>query len=289
MPNTVTQSFIDLWNDEVHQVYQQEGSKLRQACRVVTGVVGSRHQFHKIGSVVAQQGKTRHLDFTSLDPSHDTPVATLQDFYAPIYIDRLDEVKTNADLRREYVYTSANAIGRAMDDEIIVNGLEAAVTGSPAASQVDATTGSGLTLARVLEAKRELDLADVPKEGRFFIISPNALEELLQNTEVTSRDFQNVKALVQGDLDYAFGFNWITSTRLTKTGGSPDDRRCFAYHRDAVGCAVGFDLTTEVNYIPEKTTYLVNTMLSIGSVNIDSTGIVEVLTADTEADNNSLT
>ena len=62
-------------------------------------------------------------------------------------------------------------------------------------------------------------------------------------------------------------------------GGLPlatADRTCFAFHRSALGCAVGIAPKTEINYVPTKTSFLITAMLSMGAVAIDVDGIVDV-------------
>ncbi len=54
------------------------------------------------------------------------------------------------------------------------------------------------------------------------------------------------------------------------------DRTCFAFHKDAIGYAEGIAPRTEVNYIPEKTSFLVNSIFSAGAINIDDEGIVKI-------------
>jgi hypothetical protein len=55
-----------------------------------------------------------------------------------------------------------------------------------------------------------------------------------------------------------------------------NDRTCFAFHRDAIGYAEGIAPRTEVNYIPEKTSFLVNSLFSAGAITIDAEGIVQI-------------
>jgi hypothetical protein len=61
---------------------------------------------------------------------------------------------------------------------------------------------------------------------------------------------------------------------LPKDGSS--DRTCLAFHKDAVGCAVGIAPKVEVNYIPEKTSFLCSAMYSAGAVVIDTAGLVDI-------------
>ncbi|BBL56998.1 phage capsid protein [Methylomonas koyamae] len=94
MATNITAAFIQQWNDEVKQAYQQKGSKLRNAVRSVTGVTGSTYNFHKLGSLSANT-KTRDAALTFLNPTQAVVSATLADKYAAVTIDKLDELKTN--------------------------------------------------------------------------------------------------------------------------------------------------------------------------------------------------
>ena len=95
---------------------------------------------------------------------------------------------------------------------------------------------------------------------------------------MTSSDFNTVKALVQGDINTFLGFTFqVLGDR--EEGGLPiatGDRKVFAFHRDAVGMAEGIAPKTEINYIPEKTSFLVASMFSAGAVAIDAEGIVQI-------------
>lgn len=265
MANTISNSFITQWNSEVHMIYQQKGALLRPAVRTVTGVTGSTHKFHTLAAVAANQ-KSRGADVTGLEPAHDVVTATLADWYAPLYLDSLDQIKTNADFRREFVQTSAAALGR-KTDELIVAALDAA-------TPVDTIAcASGLTAAKVLEAKKVLDENDVDPNNRFLVVSPAAMEDLMTDSGLLGAETLVVRQLNTGEITTGFGFNWIVSNRLTATTGV---RACYAVDKMAVGLAIGQDLKTEVNYIPEKVSWLINSYLSMGAVAIDAKGIVQL-------------
>jgi hypothetical protein len=57
-------------------------------------------------------------------------------------------------------------------------------------------------------------------------------------------------------------------------------RKCFAYHRSALGLASAQDVQTEVNYVPERASNLITSSMSQGSVLIDTTGVYEVQIAE---------
>ena len=109
---------------------------------------------------------------------------------------------------------------------------------------------------------------------------------MLEQTSVTSSDFNTVKALVQGEISTFMGFQFHILGDRTE-GGLPidgsSDRTLYAFHTSSIGYAEGIAPRTEINYIPEKTSWLVNALFSAGSVAIDSEGIVKITARDTAA------
>jgi hypothetical protein len=56
-------------------------------------------------------------------------------------------------------------------------------------------------------------LADVdPSIQRYFLCGPNQISNLLGTTQITSSDFNTVKALAQGQLDSFLGLNLLLAT-----------------------------------------------------------------------------
>jgi hypothetical protein len=49
------------------------------------------------------------------------------------------------------------------------------------------------------------------------------------------------------------------------------------YHTTAVGLGVGANVTTELNYVPEKVSHLATSMMSMGASVIDNNGVYELL------------
>ena len=266
MSTQITNSFIDQWGNEVKHAYQQKKAKLRKAVREVSGVVGSTHKFHTLGSVTANT-KTRDADVTPLNPTQAVKTATLADAYAPIYIDKLDLLKTNADFRREYVMASSSALGR-KTDEIIVAAMEASNTSI-------STTAGGFTYVKLLEALEGLNSIDADAEERCLVVGAKQITEALQITNLTSADYSTLQAVMSGEIGKALGFTWIMSNRLTLQA-SPAVRSCFGFAKSSVGLAIGQDVSTEINYVAQKASYLVNSYLSMGAVTIEATGVQKV-------------
>jgi len=143
-----------------------------------------------------------------------------------------------------------------------------------------------MNIAKLREAAKILNTKNVPADGRHIIIHANSLASMLEQTSVTSSDFNTVKALVQGEINQFMGFTFHVLGDRTE-GGLPidgsSDRTLYAFHKDAIGYAEGIAPRTEINYIPEKTSWLVNALFSAGAIAIDSEGIVKITARDTAA------
>jgi hypothetical protein len=138
---------------------------------------------------------------------------------------------------------------------------------------------TNMNVAKLREAKKLLDKNNVPPEGRNIILHANGLASLLSETAVTSSDFNTVKALVAGEINTFLGFTFHILGDRSEGGLAVDaslDRTCFAFHKDAIGYAEAIAPRTEINYIPEKTSFLVNSLFSAGAINIDDEGIVKI-------------
>ena len=88
MANSIDQAFIKQFETEVHMAYQRMGSKLRNTVRS-TNVSGSVARFQKIGAGAAVT-KTRQADVAPMDLAHTNVEATMVDYFAAEYIDKLD-------------------------------------------------------------------------------------------------------------------------------------------------------------------------------------------------------
>lgn len=271
-------AFVQLFDSEVHQAYQGS-AQLQNVCRMRTGVVGNTVNFPKIGKGQATL-RNPGTDVVPLNTSFTSVNVSMQDFNASEYSDIFLQTKINFDERRELAQVVGSSIGR-RQDQIIIDAIDAATAGSTVAKTV-VTTGtaaaSNLNIGKILAAKKALDAKNVPPTDRHFVIHANNLAGLLSDERAVSGDYQNLRALVAGDINSVLGFTFHTIGDRDE-GGLPlatNDRTCFAFHKSAIGCAVAMAPSTEINYIAEKTSFLVTAKLSMGAVAIDSDGIVDV-------------
>jgi hypothetical protein len=277
MTTGASTNFITSFDTLVKKQYQGM-MKLKGAVRLKTGVKGSSHEFPKINKGIATP-RIAQTDVTPMNVTQGKATATLEDWNAADYSDVYDLQKLNFDERQELVETATMAIGRRLDQLI----LDAMATGANTTqvSQNIGGTNSGLNLAKILRAKRLMDDQGVPNDGRrHMAISAYAVEQALQETEIGSADYNILMPLMKGELNdfSSFKFHLIESRVEGGLGVTTNVRNNFAWHQDAVGLAIGIDMRTEVNYIPEKTSTLVNALFSAGAVVIDDNGVYDVLT-----------
>ena len=278
MSTGLSTAFIQLFDAEVKQAYQGS-AVLNNVCRMRTGVVGSTANFPNVGKGQATV-RTPQTDVVPLNTSFGTTSVSLTDYNASEYSDIFNQQKVNFDERRELAQVVGNAIGR-RQDQIIIDALSSASAGSTVANTVR-TSGSGasdLDVAKILAGKKALDAKNVPPTDRHLIIHANNLSNLLTDERAVSADYQQLKALVAGQINTFLGFTVHMIGDRDEGGLAIDgssDRICYAFHKMAVACAVGIAPKTEVNYIPEKTSFLVTSMLSMGASVIDTDGLVDV-------------
>lgn len=276
MAISISNAFVTLFDAEVKQAYQAD-AVLRNTVRLRTGVTASTHKFPKIGSGVAQV-RIPQTDVTPLNVTYSQATVTLSDWIAAEYSDIFNQAKVNFDERSELVQVVSKAIGR-RSDQLIIDALAASSTSLTVSNDIGGTD-SNLSVAKLREAQRLMNANNVPMEDRYLVIHASNLSNLLSETAVTSSDFNTVKALVQGELDTFLGFKFITlgdrSEGGLTGGGSGQDRVVYAYHKTAVGMAESMGIRSEINYIPEKTSWLVSSMFSAGAIAIDAGGIVAI-------------
>jgi len=271
----LSNAFVTLFDAEVKQAYQAK-AQLVGAVRQRRGVEGSTAKFPKAGKGVATL-RIPQTDVTPLNVDFSQVTATMEDWNAAEYSDIFMQQKVNFDERQELVQVVANAIGR-RQDQLIIDALTASSTSNTVSNDIGGTD-SNLNLDKLLAAKKALDKNNVPPQDRHMVIHANSLAALLGETEVTSSDYNSVKALISGEINTFLGFNFHVLGDRVEGGLAVDgslDRTIWAFHKDAVGYAEGMGPKTEINYVPEKTSFLVNAMFSAGAVAIDAEGIVQI-------------
>jgi hypothetical protein len=273
MAVAISNAFVQMFDAEVKQAYQGARA-LAGLTRERTNVEGNQVKFPKIGKGTATV-RVPQTDVTPLSVSYNQVTASMTDYIAAEYSDIFQQQKVNFDERRELVEVCASSIGRRMD-QIVLDALNASSTSLTVATTVGGA-GTNLNIEKLIEAKKLMDTNNVPSEGRCMVIHANSLAGLLGETEIQSIDFNTVRSLVSGEIDTFLGFKFVQIGDRDEGGlPIPSTRTCFAFHRDAVGMGIGMNQRSEINYVPEKTSFLVSSMFSAGAIAIDDEGIVKI-------------
>jgi len=285
---SLSNSFVTMFSDDVKQAYQQMSSKLVDSVRVVRNVTGSTYKFHKLSKGGSIKNKARFEDLTAMSDTsksltspgaytggtaqNSIVTATLNNFHSAEYVDDLDQFKTNIDLRATFASAIASALSRAVDQEIID------VLNTNATTDQSPFNIAGLTKANLLLVHERLNSLDVPANDRVLVISPAALTDLLTDTNlVSAADGQIANgALATGFIPSVFGFRVVISNLLSSSGTTAGVRTCFAMQKEAVGLALAQDITTRIDYVPQKASSIVLGTMSGGAAVIDTDGVVTV-------------
>jgi len=285
----ITTAFVKQFSNTVELLAQQRGSKLRGAVRVEP-VRGEVAFFDQIGATSAVTVTTRHADSPLVSTPHSRRRVSLVDVEWGDLIENFDKVKMLIDPTNAYSQNAAYAIGRKIDEIIIDAFFGTAYSGKdggtsvafPSTNQIAADfdgdgTKEGLTIAKLREARKRLLAKNVdPAMSPWYIaVTAAQLDDLLGTTEVTSSDFNTVKALVQGEINTFLGFRFI-QTELLSTD-SAGDRRCPVWAQNGMVLGMAMEPRSRITERPDKRyqTY-VYWATSAGATRLDEDRVFEI-------------
>lgn len=286
MPDTQNTVYAQAYAQNIMQLAQQKYSKLMPIAYMKPNVKAKVFYQDQIGEWSMQTKGGRNVQTPNNDPNMARRMGTMVDYHDARLLDRGDELRMLSDPRSAYTIAAAQSLGRKIDSVIATQIVGTANYGETGSSSVTlgtdlisgishiAGTPSTLTVARLTLAKQILDLEDVEEEDRFFVINPYGLQQLLNTTQVTSSDYNSVKALVKGELDTFLGFKFIVSNQLSSSGTTTT---CFAMQRYGLCLAMGAeplvrtDERTDLSY-----SWQVYYELNIGAVRLEEARVVKV-------------
>jgi len=292
MSTQVTTAFVQQFSSNVQLLSQQRGSLLRGSVSEES-VTGEKAFFDQVGATAAVKRSSRHGDTPLVETPHSRRMVTMDTYEWADLIDDADKVRMLIDPTSTYALAAAAAMGRAMDDAIIEAALGTAKTGKSGATSTtlpgtqtifeDGSTGTDgggthldLTLAKLITAKQLLDEQSVdPSITRYLACGPAQVASLLNDTNVTSADYNTVRALVRGEINEFLGFKFITSTRLDVASSV---RSCFAWAEDGIKLAVGKDVMAKIDERADKSySTQVYYCATFGATRMEEDKVVKIL------------
>ena len=190
------------------------------------------------------------------------------------------------------------AAGRRMDDVMISGFLDTNYVGEDgmtavpfkesqqiAVDHVDSGTksASNLTVAKLRAAlqlfeENEAWNQDAPQFGDQLVIAVTSSQimNLLRETEVSSYDFNNVKALVEGKIDTFMGFKFIRTQRLPKT--EEGVRSCLAWVKSKAQFGIWNDFKVKLSVRDDMEEALqIRAKFACGATRLQEEGFVKIL------------
>lgn len=254
----------------VKAIYRSRGFLLRDTIRMKQDVIGATVEFRKVDQVIAVP--TGYLQAVTIqDPGYNKETATLQKYTAPTAVDEVQELTVNFDSKMENAMLVAQAMGR-RSDQICIDAIDA----DPGSTQADG--GTNFTYNKFTRVMEFFDDHAVPLEERFIAMSASNIRSLMSADQFVSTFYTSNNIIDRAKIREYLGFNVIVIPSMTE-GGLPKTgniRTALAWHKMAVGMGIGKNFRTEVNYVPQNTSWLINGVFSSGAVVIDNRGVMAI-------------
>lgn len=285
MPGTITQAFVQQFDNTIRMQAQQKTSRFESRVVDRGSIVGESFTANRLGVTEDTPEKTvRHGDTVWSDIEHSTRVALMRDFYQALPVDRNDEPKVLANPTGSYMDSLLAAWNRRKDGIIYAAGLgnsqtkEGGLIALPNGQKI-AAGGTGFTKNKLITAKKifranEADeQADMPQE-LFITYTAEMLEDILSDATLTSADFMAVKMLQEGNIASKWmGFNWVPYERVNNSGGTYS---AMAWAKDAIHFGTGFFEGRSQRRGDKQDTMQVSAAGSVGAVRVWEYGVVQV-------------
>ena len=277
MSTQITVAFVQQYKSNVLLLSQQKGSRYRSRVRSEM-VTGKTAFFERIGSVSMVAATSRHDDTPQIDTPHSRRKVDLATYRWADLIDNADKVRMLIDPQSQYALVAAYAAGRQMDSIVLsaangtaYSGETGATTVALPSAQKVAAASAGMTIAKLISAKQILDEGDVdPDQPRTIAIRPDGVADLLGTTQVTSSDYNTVKALVAGQIDTFMGFKFVVSN-LVPSG------KALVWSQNAIALAIGAEPNVRISERDDKNySTQVFVEMTLGATRVEDAGVVEI-------------
>ena len=335
--NLIDTAFVKQFGNTLELLTQTKGGKFTGKC-LEESIEGEEKFYDQLDSVIATQADrtstTGDPADTNVFPNspdnfiqHKRRQVSATPYDIGLMLDRFDKVEMLINPESQYVQQMVHALNRKKDIEFLKGVYGAAKTGKAGggtAAQLATGAGNavakeiglntGMNIDKLIEARKILESngvdLDDPLNKAYIAMHPKQLHQLLTDTKVTSSDFASVKALVAGDINSFYGFEFVTSNLIpfTNTAGtnaydagtttrdfsdtwvddvpqqesSPtNDRACFAWVHSGVRMVTNPAIETEVDRRADKRfNYYAYAAMRCGAVRMEEKKVVFIEAAD---------
>ena len=258
------------FDELVKAEYRSTGFLLRDAVRTKSDVIGSSVEFRKVDQVISVP--TAYLAAVSIqDPDYTKVSCLIQKYTTPTAVDTVQELTVNFDAKMENAMLVGQGMGR-RSDQIIID----AITADPGDTIVNG--GANMNYVKFTQIYEYFEDHAVPKGERWLALSASNVRSLMSDQEFVSTFYTENRILDRGYFLEYLGINVVTIPQMTEGGllKVGNIRTALAWHKMSTGMAIGHDFRTEINYMPDRTSYLVNGIFSAGAKVIDNRGVIAI-------------
>lgn len=299
----MSENLYKLWTTQFSTLLelklQQMGSKLRGKVREGTHVGKQASPINQVGAIQLKAPAGRFAPKNRTDADFTRRWVFPQDGEIDQLIDSFDELKTIVDPKSQYLTNASNAVGRGWDDAIIDAAFGTSYTGQDAgslsaetwasfssaydvASTFGSASASGLTVAKLIEAKRIFrhNHVDLDTDPLCLVIGSKQESDLLNQAQVVSTEFNDRPVLVDGRVTRFMGFNIVVSERLTV---SSNVREVIAFAMSGLYLGMWQDMTNRVSIRNDLSgePYDLYTKTSYGATRTQPGKVIKVNCSDT--------
>ena len=291
--NLVTQEFTST----VQLLLQQKESLLSGAVSRGTHVGKAASPVNQVGVVQFQTPSGRYSPLNRQDPDMTRRWVFPVDAEAMVMIDSFDQLKSIVDPMSAESQAIMAAAGRYMDDRLFGSFFATAYTGPDTgsltsesfnttnfriASTFGASSATGLTVAKIIEARRilrhyhnELE-TDMPT----MVIGSQQEADLLNQVQVVSTEYNDRPVLVDGRLKQFLGFNIIVSERIPYGSNL---RQVPVFVKSGMHLGTWQDIQIDISQRKDLSSqpWQIYAKLSMGATRTEAGKVLQILCSDT--------
>lgn len=274
----------ETYANNITHALQQEGSVLRSCVNEIKDVTGKETYFDEVGP---REARERDNDYSDIEPVQ-SKFQRRGIVWKTIYDGELttDEntIRMLMDPTGIMTKNMVMALGRGIDKAIINAAFGPARLGEkgegievwPQPGQHIPHGGTGLTVAKLRQARKNLSKNENSADEQSYIAcTADQIDDLLGTVEVTSADYNSVKALTNGEVDTFLGFKFV-KTQLMPLVPTTNIRRVGAWVESAINLGVIDDITTKIDWVAMKQAWLVVAKARIAASRMNAKKIVEI-------------
>ena len=301
MSDNLYKLFTEQFSTNLELKLQQMGSKLRGKIGEGSHTGKQASPVNQIGAIALRAPAGRFAPKNRTDADFTRRWVFPQDGEIDQLIDSFDELKTIVDPKSQYLSAAAAAVGRGWDDCVIAAAHGTAYTGNGAdasslaaetwasfssaydiASTFGSTAASGLTVAKLIEAKRVLrhNHVDLDTDPVTLVIGSKQESDLLNQTQIVSTEYNDRPVLVDGKVTRFLGFDIVVSERLNTASNVRD---VIAFAKSGMYLGLWKDMTNRVSIRNDLSgePYDLYTATSYGATRTQPGKVLKILCSDT--------